>query len=120
MNTKKLIFKISLLSGLFLISSCKKDFLNEELKTQRNLEFFKTDEGIQALAAGSYYQVLSRQFDGEWIYCATNYGVDEFGIGGDPSNVFGTIMMQASSRRLPSIMEILPLPTLSGIIFGPG
>lgn len=86
MNTKKLIFKISLLSGLFLISSCKKDFLNEELKTQRNLEFFKTDEGIQALAAGSYYQVLSRQFDGEWIYCATNYGVDEFGIGGDPSN----------------------------------
>lgn len=86
MNTTKLIFKIFLFSGLIFISSCKKDFLKEELKTQRNLEYYKTDDGILALSAGTYYQALSRPFDGEWNYCATNYGVDEFGIGGDPSN----------------------------------
>lgn len=86
MNTIKHFFKIFLFSGLILASSCKKDFLNEELKTARGLDFFKTDEGIQQLAAGTYYQVFDTPFNGEWIYCTTNYGVDEFSIGGDPSN----------------------------------
>lgn len=86
MNTTKIIFKISLLSGLIFISSCKKDFLKEQLKTARGLEYYKSDEGIQALAIGTYYQVFNVPFNAEWIYCATNYGVDEFGVGGDPSN----------------------------------
>lgn len=86
MNTTKRIFKIFLFSGLVLLSSCKKDFLKEELKTERGMDFFQTDDGIRQLAAGAYYQVFNTPFNGEWIYCATNYGVDEFSIGGDPSN----------------------------------
>jgi starch-binding outer membrane protein, SusD/RagB family len=86
MNTTKLILNISLFSGLIMVSSCKKDFLKEELKTDRSLEFFKTDEGIQQLSTGTYYQVFNTPFNGESMYTATNYGVDEFGVGGDPSN----------------------------------
>lgn len=86
MNTIKLLFKIFLFSGLIFISSCKKSFLKEELTTARGMDYFKTDAGIQALATGTYYQVFDSPFGSEWIYCATNYGVDEFRVGGDPSN----------------------------------
>jgi hypothetical protein len=86
MNTTKIFFKIFFFSGLILISSCKKDFLKEELKTARGLDYYKTDEGILALATGTYYHVFNTPFNGEWIYCTTNYGVDEFSVGGDPSN----------------------------------
>jgi hypothetical protein len=72
--------------GILFSQSCKKDFLKEELKTARGNEFFKTDAGILQLAAGAYYQSFSVPINGEWFYSATNYGTDEFKIGGDPSN----------------------------------
>jgi len=71
---------------LFTIASCKKDFLDETLTTARTTEFYKTDEGILQLAVGTYYQTFNVPENGEWYYCATNYGTDEFHIGGDPSN----------------------------------
>jgi hypothetical protein len=86
MSTKKLIFNISLLAGLVMVASCKKNFLDETLTTDRNLEFFKTDAGILSLATGTYYQVFALPFSSEWAYCTMNYGVDEFSVGGDPSN----------------------------------
>ena len=72
--------------ALFVTPSCKKSFLDETLKTARGNEFFKTDAGILQLAAGGYYQVFTGPTNGEWYYCHTNYGTDEFKIGGDPSN----------------------------------
>ncbi|MBO9202491.1 MULTISPECIES: RagB/SusD family nutrient uptake outer membrane protein [Niastella] len=86
MNIIKLIFNISLLSGLVVMASCKKNFLDETLTTDRNMEYFKTDAGIQALSTGTYYQVFALPYSSEWAYCATNYGVDEFMVGGDGSN----------------------------------
>jgi starch-binding outer membrane protein, SusD/RagB family len=86
MKTLKLIVNISFFSGLLLMASCKKDFLKEELTTARNIEFFKTDAGIQQLATGTYYQVFDLPFASEWPYCTQNYGVDEFMVGGDASN----------------------------------
>jgi hypothetical protein len=86
MNTLKIICNICLLSGLIVMASCKKDFLKETLTTDRNMDYFKTDEGILALATGTYYQVFALPFSSEWAYCTTNYGVDEFMVGGDPSN----------------------------------
>ncbi|MFX6118974.1 hypothetical protein ABTE85_22170, partial [Acinetobacter baumannii] len=46
----------------------------------------KSDAGIQALAVGTYYQVFNTPFNGEWMFCNTNYGTDEFHVGGDASN----------------------------------
>jgi len=86
MNKIKLILNISLLTGLVVMASCKKDFLDETLTTDRNMEFFKTDAGILQLATGTYYQVFDLPFASEWAYCTMNYGVDEFSVGGDPSN----------------------------------
>ena len=73
-------------AAAFLITSCKKDFLKETLTTARNTDFYKTDAGILQLSVGTQYQVFNVPFNGEWNYCATNYGTDEFHIGGDPSN----------------------------------
>lgn len=79
----KLILFMTVLSGG---SSCKKNFLDENLKTARNTDFYKTDAGILQLSVGTYYQVFAVPPNGEWYYCAANYGTDEFHIGGDPSN----------------------------------
>src|SRR5436190_20709745 len=71
---------------LFITPSCKKSFLDETLKTARSTEFFKTDAGILQLSVGTYYLVFALPENGEWYYAASNYGTDEFHVGGDPSN----------------------------------
>jgi starch-binding outer membrane protein, SusD/RagB family len=72
---------------MFLVTtSCKKTFLDEELKTSRDLEFYKTDAGIQQLVNGAYHQVFATPFNGEMAFSNMCYGGDEFRVGGDPSN----------------------------------
>lgn len=85
---KKKILNISLAAVLLVSvnSSCKKSFLDETLKTQRDLEFYKTDAGIQQLVQGAYHQVFASQFNGEMAFSNMCYGADEFRVGGDPSN----------------------------------
>lgn len=79
-------FILILFTAALCGSSCKKSFLDENLKTARSTDFYKTDAGILQLAVGTYYQVFDVPPNGEWYYCAANYGTDEFHIGGDPSN----------------------------------
>jgi hypothetical protein len=78
--------KLLIVAAVFFTSSCNKDFLTETLTTARTTEFFTTDAGIQQLSVGTQYQVFNVPLNGEWIYCATQYGTDEFHVGGDPSN----------------------------------
>jgi len=87
MNKYNIFKKLIIFAGvLLIIPSCKKDFLKEELTTAQGNDFYKTDAGIQQLAVGTYYQVFEVPTNGEWYYCAANYGTDEFHVGGDPSN----------------------------------
>ncbi len=78
--------KLLIVAAVFFTSSCNKDFLTETLTTARTTDFFLTDAGIQQLSVGTQYQVFNVPLNGEWIYCATQYGTDEYHIGGDPSN----------------------------------
>jgi hypothetical protein len=59
--------------------------LDEELKTQRNADYFKTEAGIKDLSVGINYN-LRFHFAYEWSFATTNYGTDEFKTGGDASN----------------------------------
>jgi hypothetical protein len=86
MNKNKFFSQLIIVAAIMLTASCNKDFLTENLTTARSTDFYKTDAGIQQLAVGTYYQVFNVPFNGEWNYSATNYGTDEFHIGGDPSN----------------------------------
>jgi hypothetical protein len=72
--------------AIFFSPSCKKSFLDETLKLSRGNDFYKTDAGILQLAAGGYYQVFTGPTNGEWYFCHTQYGTDEFHVGGDASN----------------------------------
>lgn len=86
MKYKKISYiKILAASVLLSISTSCSDFLEEELMTQRTTEYFTTEEGIQDLAAGMYYN-LRFHFAYEWSFATTNYGTDEFRTGGDASN----------------------------------
>jgi len=71
---------------LLVTVSCKKTFLDEKLDTVRDSEFLKTDAGIQQLVNGAYHQVFCTPFNGEMAFSNMCYGVDEFRVGGDPSN----------------------------------
>ena len=63
-------------------ASCKKQFLDETLVTTKNLGDYKTPQGLDNAVVG-LYQGLDFQFYYEWAYATTNYGVDEFTVGGD-------------------------------------
>ena len=80
-----IISLVSILTVMFT-TSCKKSFLDENLNTIRDLEFYKTDGGIQQLTNGAYHQVFATPFNGEMAFSNMCYGVDEFRVGGDPSN----------------------------------
>ena len=71
---------ILLVSG---ISSCKKDFLDEELKTQRNTDYFKTPEGITDLADALYNHYRNFFMSREQAVSTNQCGTDEFIVGGD-------------------------------------
>ncbi len=109
---KQKIINIGLLSvlSLSLLTSCKKSFLDEQLKTSRDFEFYKTDGGIQQLVQGAYHQVFATQFNGEMAFANMSYGVDEFRVGGDPSNgmynsygnTFGSFVTPNNGNTVPA------------------
>lgn len=90
MKTHKIVMKginiALLIAAMSLTQSCHDDFLDEDLTTQRNTEYYKTDEGIQSLVIGGYYRMFSIPFAGEVQMTSMNSGTDEFVIGGDDSN----------------------------------
>lgn len=66
-------------------SSCSKDFLDEELTTKRNYDYYSTKEGIND-AVVALYNYFRYPFNFEQGYSTTTYGADEFTVGGDNSN----------------------------------
>jgi starch-binding outer membrane protein, SusD/RagB family len=65
------------------INSCKRDFLDEELKTQRNTDYFKTPEGITDLADALYNHYRNFFMTREQSVSTNQCGTDEFIVGGD-------------------------------------
>lgn len=80
----RLLVLIALIVGA---TSCNRDsFLNEVLETERDLSYYDTEAGIQQLAVGAYYKVFASPFASEYQFGTTNYGTDEFHVGGDDTN----------------------------------
>ncbi len=73
---------LALGSAMIINSSCKKTFLDENLITSKSLQDYLTPQGLDDLSVGMY-QGLKFHFNYEWAYSTTNYGVDEFTVGGD-------------------------------------
>ncbi|QDW21542.1 RagB/SusD family nutrient uptake outer membrane protein [Flavobacterium sp. KBS0721] len=67
------------------ISSCSKDFLDEEQNSQYSTDYFETSEGLQALTV-SLYGNIRWHFGFEWSYANTLYGTDEFTNANDLTN----------------------------------
>ena len=87
---KHIIHHARLLTLLALIAlgvtSCSKSFLDEKLETARDFSYYETEAGIQQLAVGAYYRVFASPFATEYQFGTTNYGTDEFHVGGDDTN----------------------------------
>jgi starch-binding outer membrane protein, SusD/RagB family len=89
--------------------SCKKSVLDENLTTARAMSYYTTDAGITSLATGTYYAIFASPFNGEWVYANTNYGTDEFHVGGDNSNA----QSNAYSNGLESIITPINTNTIT-------
>ncbi|EAQ47783.1 putative outer membrane protein [Leeuwenhoekiella blandensis MED217] len=95
MNFKKKTMKINifkksttvLCSALLALSitSCKDDFLDEELTNQYSTEYFETAQGLEDLTV-SLYGNIRWHFGYEWAYGLTLYGTDEFTNANDLTN----------------------------------
>lgn len=86
-HIKKHIHLFALLTLIIGVTSCNGDkFLDEVLETERDFSYYDTEEGIQQLAVGAYYRVFASPFNSEYQFGTTNYGTDEFHVGGDDTN----------------------------------
>ena len=72
-----------LLSSLFLASmgfvatGCSDSFLDEEQLNRKNLDYYKSEDGINDLITGTY-STLGWKFNYSWGYGLYNMGVDEY------------------------------------------
>jgi len=83
------------------ITSCS-DFLDEKLTTKQDTEYFDTDEGVESLVTGIYYN-LRYHFAFEWAFSTTNYGTDEFIVGGDGSNAMWNSYVTSLGAIVPEV-----------------
>jgi hypothetical protein len=83
------------------ITSCS-NFLDETLTTQQNTDYFNTNEGVEALMNGIYYN-LRYHFAFEWAFSTTNYGADEFIVGGDGSNAMWNAYTSSLNSDVPAV-----------------
>ncbi len=77
---------LALCTMILLVSgtiSCKQDFLDEELKTQRSTDYFKTAEGIADLSDALYNHYRNFFMGREQSVSTNQCGTDEFIVGGD-------------------------------------
>jgi hypothetical protein len=86
-NMKKSIKYILALWAVILIvsgiSSCSEDFLDEELSTEQNSDYFATEAGITDLADALYNHYRNFFMNREQAVSTTQVGTDEFIVGGD-------------------------------------
>lgn len=103
MKLNKNILRCLLAGALAIpaITSCS-DFLDENLTTQQNTDYFDTNEGVEALMTGVYYN-LRYHFSFEWAFSTTNYGTDEFIVGGDGSNAMWNAYNSSLSSDIPEV-----------------
>ena len=85
MKMHKYILSGMLAAAMIVPVSCSKDFLKEELTTERNTDYFYTNEGLDQLVVG-LYSYLRYYHCSEAGYSLLNYGTDEYSVGADNSN----------------------------------
>ena len=85
-NIKLYTLQYLLLILLLSVTSCNENFLEEKLETSRDFSYYNTEEGIQQLAVGAYYRIFASPFASEYQFATSNYGTDEFHVGGDLTN----------------------------------
>ena len=85
MKMHKYILSGLLAAAMIIPVSCSKEFLKEELTTERNTDYFTTNEGLDQLVVG-LYSYLRYYHCSEAGYSLLNYGTDEYSVGADNSN----------------------------------
>ena len=96
------------LVALIVVSSCKPEFLDEELITSVSTESFKTQDGLDKLSVG-VYRNLEFHFNYEWSYTLWQYGTDEMAVANDgiqePYNSYTSAFDPARGNGMPELWD---------------
>jgi tetratricopeptide (TPR) repeat protein len=108
---KKNIKNICVAAGIALLAtttSCKEEFLNEELLTSVSTSSFETKDGLDRLSVG-IYQNLEFHFNYEWVYTLWQYGTDEMAVANDgaqePYNSYTSAFDPARGNGIPELWD---------------
>lgn len=82
MKLNKFLVGAAIAGAMISLPSCAESFLEEELNTSYNTDYFNTPEGLEQLAI-SLYGNIRWHFGYEWAYAYTLIGTDEFVMGND-------------------------------------
>ena len=82
MKFNKYLVGVAMAGAVVMLPSCAESFLDEELNTSYNTDYFNTPEGLEKLTI-SLYGNIRWHFGYEWAYGITLYGTDEFTMGND-------------------------------------
>lgn len=78
MKLNKLILATCVAGSMGMtFTACSDSFLEETQITQRDTEYFKTQDGLDDLVTGAY-QALKFRYEYQWAYVMWHMGVDEF------------------------------------------
>lgn len=100
--SKKILFGILASSLILPVTTSCSDFLDENLTTERDTDYFNTTEGVESLMTGLYYN-LRFHFSFEWGFSTTNYGTDEFILGGDGANAMWNSYIASLNSDVPEV-----------------
>lgn len=100
--------KYIILALTVVLTSCKPEFLDEELITSVSTESFKTKNGIDKLSVGMYRN-LEFHFNYEWAYTLWQYGTDEMAVANDgaqePYNSYTSAFEPARGQGMPELWD---------------
>ncbi|MDE6638176.1 MAG: RagB/SusD family nutrient uptake outer membrane protein [Muribaculaceae bacterium] len=82
MKLYKYLVGAAMAGAVVSMPSCADSFLDEELTTSYNTDYFNTPEGLEQLVIALYGNIRWH-FGYEWAYGITLYGTDEFTMGND-------------------------------------
>ena len=88
--------------ALVLTTSCTDEFLKETKRDAASTDWLNEPEGLLSMA-NALYNEFSMFFSSESGYCYTNYGTDEFMVGGDSSNEMWNNYDSRLKSQIPAV-----------------
>lgn len=88
-----------------VMPSCSDDFIDEELNHQQSTEYFKSQEGLDDLIAGTYSALKFKFNYATWSYIMWPMGTDEFTDGNNQDVNWNGYMLNSTNANIANLWD---------------